>query len=59
MSKAALITGGGLRLGKAMALMLAEMGYDIALHYNKSRDESEKTADEIKALGSGCEIFQA
>jgi NAD(P)-dependent dehydrogenase (short-subunit alcohol dehydrogenase family) len=59
MSKAALITGGGARLGKAMALALAEMGYDIAIHYNHSRDESEKTAGEIKALGRSCEIFQA
>ncbi|MCC6711741.1 MAG: SDR family oxidoreductase [Candidatus Dadabacteria bacterium] len=59
MGKAALITGGGLRLGKAMALTLAEMGYDIALHYNRSRDESERAADEIKTLGSECEIFQA
>lgn len=59
MNKAALITGGGMRLGKAMALTLAEMGYDIALHYNLSRDESEKTAGEIKALGRSCEIFQA
>lgn len=59
MSKAALITGGGMRLGKAMALTLAEMGYDIALHYNQSRKESDKTAGEIKALGRDCEIFQA
>ena len=59
MSKAALITGGGVRLGKAMALTLAEMGYDIALHYNRSGDESEKTAGEIRALGRECEIFQA
>lgn len=58
MSKAALITGGGTRLGKAMALTLAEMGYDIALHYNLSRGESERTAEEIKALGRSCEIFQ-
>ena len=59
MSKAALITGGGMRLGKAMALTLAELGYDIALHYNSSASESEKTEGEIRSLGRSCEIFKA
>lgn len=59
MKKAAFITGAGKRLGKEMALALAGMGYDIALHYNSSEKGARKTADEIKALGRKCEIFKA
>lgn len=59
MSKAALITGGGIRLGRAISLALAERGYDIALHYNSSEKGAEETAREIKSLGVRCETFQA
>jgi NAD(P)-dependent dehydrogenase (short-subunit alcohol dehydrogenase family) len=59
MSKAALITGGGKRLGKAIALSLAERGYDIAVHYNHSSDEAQETAEEIREKGQRAEIFQA
>lgn len=59
MGKAALITGGGKRLGRALALALAEMGYDIALHYNSSEEEAKSTAEEIKAMGRASEIFKA
>lgn len=59
MSKAALITGGGKRLGKAMSLYLAERGYDIAIHYNHSDKEAKETAELISDIGRNCEIFQA
>jgi NAD(P)-dependent dehydrogenase (short-subunit alcohol dehydrogenase family) len=59
MKKAAFITGAGERLGKAMALALAGMGYDIALHYNSSEKGAGRTAEEIKAAGRKCEIFKA
>ena len=58
MSKAALITGGGARIGKAMALALAGMGYDIALHYNTSAEGAKETSDEISSAGARCEIFK-
>ncbi len=35
--RAALVTGAAVRLGNAIATMLAKSGYDIALHYNTSR----------------------
>ncbi|MCH7949456.1 MAG: SDR family oxidoreductase [Candidatus Dadabacteria bacterium] len=59
MSKAALITGGGKRLGKAISLSLAERGYDIAIHYNHSDKEAKETADLIREKGRECEIFQS
>ena len=59
MKKAALITGAGDRLGKAMALALAGTGYDIAVHYNSSGKGAERTAEEVKSLGRKCETFKA
>jgi NAD(P)-dependent dehydrogenase (short-subunit alcohol dehydrogenase family) len=57
--KAALVTGAAARLGRAMALGLAERGVDIALHYNSNIAEAEKTAQEIRALGVKCVTLQA
>ncbi|MFQ5428421.1 MAG: SDR family oxidoreductase [Thermodesulfobacteriota bacterium] len=50
--KAALITGGARRLGKAMSLELASMGYDIALHYYRS--DPEAVVEEIRSKGVKC-----
>lgn len=58
MAKAALITGGGARIGKAIAVALAGMGYDIAIHYNSSEKEAKQTSEEIRSAGAGCEIFK-
>ncbi|MCF8480537.1 MAG: SDR family oxidoreductase [Rhodospirillum sp.] len=51
---AALVTGGGVRLGRAIALDLAKAGFDIALHYNCSEDAAEDTASEIGHEGVDC-----
>jgi len=53
--KAALVTGGAIRLGKAIASALAGEGYDILIHYNSSAGAAEETAKEIRALGVKCE----
>jgi len=49
--RAALVTGGAKRLGRAMALALAEAGFDVAVHYAQSAAEAEATAAEIRARG--------
>lgn len=54
---AVLITGGARRVGAALALFLAERGYDIALHYQTSRQEAEGVAAQVKARGRACELF--
>ena len=51
MSKAALITGGAKRIGKAIALFLAESGYDIVIHYSQSKKEAEELVIKLKSLG--------
>jgi len=49
--KTAFVTGGARRIGRAIALTLAQAGADVALSYRTSQDEAEQTAAEIRALG--------
>ena len=49
-NRAAVITGGK-RIGAAVAIELARQGVDIALCYNRSRDEADRTASAVKELG--------
>jgi len=49
--KAALVTGGARRIGRAIALELAGAGADITISYRNSRTEAEETLLQIKQLG--------
>jgi 3-oxoacyl-[acyl-carrier protein] reductase/pteridine reductase len=49
--KAVLVTGGARRIGRAIALALADAGADVAISYRSSRVEAAETAAEIAALG--------
>lgn len=57
--RAALVTGGAVRLGRTIALALAGQGFDVAIHCNSSRDEAEATADEVRALKVRAVVVQA
>jgi len=57
--KVALVTGGAVRVGKSIALALAEAGADIAFSYNSSADAALATAEEIKMLGRRALAFRA
>jgi NAD(P)-dependent dehydrogenase (short-subunit alcohol dehydrogenase family) len=57
--KKALVTGAAKRVGRQIALALAQKGADILLHYHTSEDEAKKTALEIKAFGVHCELVKA
>ncbi len=57
MASTALVTGGAIRLGRAIALDLAKAGYHIALHYHSSEQAARETREEIRALGVECELF--
>jgi len=50
--KTALVTGGARRIGKAISLKLAAMGYNIALHYHSS--SPAMLVKEIQSLGVKC-----
>jgi len=58
-TRAALITGGGRRIGRAIALALSRAGYAVVLHAYHSRDEAEKLAAEIVAAGGRAHVVLA
>jgi len=55
----ALVTGGGARLGREMALELAAHGWDVALHYRRSKEQALAVVREIEAIGARAECFAA
>ena len=55
----ALVTGAGRRLGRAMALYLAQAGHDVAVHYGASANEAEAVVQEIRAMGRQAFALQA
>lgn len=59
MDKIALVTGAGRRLGRAMALYLADRGYDVALHYASSAHDAEEVAEMIRTKGRRAVTLQA
>jgi NAD(P)-dependent dehydrogenase (short-subunit alcohol dehydrogenase family) len=48
---AALVTGGALRIGRAIVLALARAGYRIAIHANRSLKDAEALRDDIARTG--------
>lgn len=55
----ALVTGAGKRLGRAMALKLAAEGHDVAVHFDRSAQEAEEVADQIRSMGREAITLQA
>ncbi|MEP5759356.1 MAG: SDR family oxidoreductase [Litoreibacter sp.] len=58
-SGAALVTGAGGRLGRALAIHLAEMGFDVAIHYANSSEGAEETARIVRERGCRAVTLQA
>lgn len=56
--KVALVTGGAIRVGKAIALGLAQGGADVVINYHTSATEAQTTAEEIRSLGVRCLAIQ-
>ena len=54
-----LVTGAARRLGRAMALELAQHGFDIAVHYRGSAADAQATVAELDARGARAAAFQA
>src|ERR1017187_6165654 len=50
-----LVTGAAKRIGRGIALRLAEEGARVAIHYHHSETEARRTAEEC----GGAELFRA
>jgi pteridine reductase len=58
-SRVALVTGGGRRVGQALALALARRGSHLAIHYHSSDDGARRTQEAARRLGVEAELFPA
>jgi len=56
---AALVTGAGKRIGRALALSLGDAGYDVAIHYHSSKAEADEVVSMIVAKGRRAVALQA
>lgn len=54
---AALITGGDSGIGRAVAVLFAREGADIAIHYLSEHTDAEETKDAVEAEGRRCIVI--
>ncbi|MCH1570844.1 MAG: SDR family NAD(P)-dependent oxidoreductase, partial [Longimicrobiales bacterium] len=57
--RVALVTGGAVRVGRAISLGLARAGHDIVIAYRSSSAEAETLEEEIASLGRTLVSVQA
>lgn len=55
----ALVTGSATGIGRSVAEMLADRGYDVVVNYSKSVAEAEETARSVEARGARALLVQA
>ncbi|MDP2955691.1 MAG: SDR family oxidoreductase [Longimicrobiales bacterium] len=57
--RVALVTGGAVRLGRAISVGLAEAGYDLVVHFRSSRGPADEVARVVEGLGRRCVAVRA
>jgi glucose 1-dehydrogenase len=55
----AIVTGGGVRVGRAISLALAKAGARVYIHYNSSSDAASEVRDEVLGAGGFAAIGSA
>ncbi|MCZ8252538.1 MAG: SDR family oxidoreductase [Hylemonella sp.] len=58
-ARTVLVTGSAKRLGREIALALAQAGWQIAVHYRGSQDEAMQTVADCEQLGVSAAPFDA
>ncbi|WAH58374.1 3-oxoacyl-ACP reductase FabG [Pseudomonas silvicola] len=58
MSETILVTGSSRGIGRAIALRLAQAGFDLVLHCRSGRPEAEAVQAEVQALGRQARVLQ-
>ena len=57
--RAALVTGAAQRVGRAIALALADVGFDVAVHCHANQDLAAATCEEIRRRGRRAALLRA
>lgn len=56
--RVAVVTGSGRGIGRAIALELARLGFNLVVHYHKSEKEAEEVRNSINSLGREAILVQ-
>ena len=59
MNRVCLVTGASRRVGRAIALAMAEAGFDIVVHYRSSEADAQAVAAECRDRGVDAELVRA
>ena len=59
MAKKAFVTGGSRGIGRGVAQVLSDEGYDVAITYHTAEKEAESLVEEVKAKGLRSFMYQA
>lgn len=54
-----LITGGGKRIGRHLSIAFAQIGWNVAIHYNQSEEMAKQTYEDVCSFGAKAVLVQA